>query len=196
MRGKKNNYSDYKDPPIIETKMAASRCELPKCPACQLSKQHCRSPGSQHVRARPEHEMAICRENMVPGECFSVDQFTSTTPGRLPNTRGKECQDIQYNGGTLYIDHATGFTFIRNQISLRAGETLLGKHALEQFANQFGVRIQNYHADNHPFGSHKFLEDCALQDEGLTFSGVGALTFRMGSPNVVCKPSHLGPWPS
>jgi hypothetical protein len=174
MRGKKNNYGDYKDPPIIETKTAASRCEPPKCPACQLSKQHRRSPGSQHVRARPEHEMAIRRENMIPGECFSVDQFTSTTPGRLPHTRGKERQDIQYNGGTLYIDHATGFTFIRNQISLRAGETLLGKHALERFANQFGVQVQNYHADNHPFGSHKFREDCALQEQGLTFSGVGA----------------------
>jgi hypothetical protein len=85
--------------------------------------------------------MAIHWHNMRPGECFSIDQFMSTTPGCLPGTHGKEPLDNQCNGGTIYIDHASGFIFIQNQISLQVGETLQGKHALEWFVDQFGVEI-------------------------------------------------------
>jgi hypothetical protein len=42
------------------------------------------------------------------------------------------------------------------------------------FAKQFNVKINHNHADNAPFGANEFKADIANQDQGLTFSGVGA----------------------
>ena len=59
-------------------------------------------------------------------------------------------------------------------MSLRTGETLVGKHAYERFARLHGVHIRKYRADNHPFGSKEFRDDIALMEQDLDFSGVGA----------------------
>ena len=163
------------DVPVIPTKTTGVHYhETPKCAACQLAKQHKRSPGSQRIQAKPEREMAIRRNNLRPGDCISADQFTSRTPGRLATTRGREQPQLQYNGGTIFTDHASSYMFLHNQISLRVGETLQGKHQLEDFASQFGIKIKSYHADNHPFGADEFLQDIELLDQSITFSGVGA----------------------
>ena len=103
-----------------------------------------------------------------------MDQYVSRTPGRLPNTRGREHLGNRYTGGTLYVDHASGFIYIKNQVSLRSGETIQGKLEFERMAAQYGVYISAYHADNHPFGSAEFQEQLKLQGQTITFSGVGA----------------------
>jgi hypothetical protein len=175
MRPRKQNVGDTAQPAVISTKTTgAANCVHPKCPACQLAKQHRRPTGSQKKQDRPESEMAIRRNNLKPGECISIDQYISRTPGRLPSTRGKESLRDRYSGGTLFVDHATALVFIKNQISLRVGETLQGKHEFERYAEQHGVKVKSYHADNHPFGAKEFLEDLELQDQTITYSGVGA----------------------
>ena len=40
---------------------------------CQLSEQHRRSAKSKSVLMRPEREMAIKRNDLVPGDCVSID---------------------------------------------------------------------------------------------------------------------------
>lgn len=37
-----------------------------------------------------------------------------------------------------------------------------------------GVRVGHYHTDNSPFGNKAFKNDCCLQGQQLTFSGVWA----------------------
>jgi hypothetical protein len=69
---------------------------------------------------------------------------------------------------------SSGWQSYKNQVSLRIGETLKGKHNFECFAKQFNVNINHYHADNAPFGANEFKADIANQDQALTFSGVGA----------------------
>jgi hypothetical protein len=54
-------------------------------------------------------------------------------------------------GGTIFVDHASQYIWINHQISLRVGDTLQGKHAFEDFARDYGVKIKSYHSDNHPF---------------------------------------------
>ena len=118
-------------------------------------------------------EMAQRRDDLDPGQRVSMDQYVCAKPGRLPNTKGKERPSEQYNGGTIFYDHTSSFIWIGNQVSLNVGETLQVKHDFERFAKSHGVEIKSYRADNHPFGSKAFREDIVMQDQGLTFSGVG-----------------------
>ena len=118
--------------------------------------------------------MVLKRDHLLPGDCISMDQCVCEPPGQLPHTFGKEAKTNKYSGGTLMVDHASGFIWIKNQVSLRIGETLRCKHEFEKFASDYGVKLKNFHADNHPFRAKDMLDDMALQDQGITFSGVGA----------------------
>ena len=151
-----------------------SSCALPTCAACMLGKQTRRQPGTNTGALVKGKEMMLRREHLQPGDCVSLDQYESSIPGRLPHTYGKEKKDDQYNGGTLFIDHASSMVFIQHQVSLRTGETLQAKHKFEQLAREYGVTIQAYHADNSPFGNADFVR--SIEDNGQTikFSGVGA----------------------
>jgi hypothetical protein len=88
--------------------------------------------------------MLIRQGDLLPGECVSIDQYISALPGRLPNTKGKELKSNQYNGGTIFVDHATTLIYLKHQVSLNSGETLQAKKSLEQFASQFGVSIKRF----------------------------------------------------
>lgn len=103
-----------------------------------------------------------------------MDQIVCKLPGRLPNTFGKESTSLKYNGATLYTSHYSQFLFLKCQVSLRSGETLVGKHQLDKLAHDFGVNIKHFHADNHPFGSKEFRDDLKLNHQTITYSGVGA----------------------
>ena len=116
--------------------------------------------------------MAIRKNQLVPGECVSVDQYVCKTPGRQLHGFGKG--KTRYNGGTIFVDHATSYISVHHQISLRAGETIQKKHQFERHAKANGVRIKGYRADNHPFESAEFLADLELQNQSITYSGVGA----------------------
>ena len=62
----------------------------------------------------------------------------------------------QYQGGTIFVDHATGYVFIKNQQSLRVGETLQAKRAYENYAKEFGIKLKRFRADNAPFRAAEF----------------------------------------
>ena len=162
-------------PPLIKTRCRGTwKCEHPKCAACILAKQHKTSAGSQTVSNKQERENAIRRKAQKAGDQVSGDQFVCKSPGRLPNTFGKEPPSERYHGGTLWVDHFSQYIHIACQVSLRAGETLLGKHEFERFAEQFGIKIHSYHTDNHPFKAQIIKDDLEAQGQTMTFSGVGA----------------------
>ena len=92
----------------------------------------------------------------------------------LCGVRGREKQDRQHNGGSIFVDHASTFTRLFHQISLRVGETLFNKHRLESEAAAHGVKIKSCHADDHPFGAEEFLDDLKRCKQTIAFSGVGA----------------------
>ncbi len=72
------------------------------------------------------------------------------------------------------MDYYSGFIYLHNQVSLRAGETLQGKHAFERFSLAHGVRLKAFRADNHPYRADEFVKDLELQGQSITYSGVGA----------------------
>ena len=148
MRKRKQLVGEVAEPPVIPSGFETiSKCDAPECAACQLSKQHRRKPGTEVTRRLPNKEMVIRRDDLKPGQKVSCDQYISKTPGRLSTTYGKERPTQQYNGGTIFVDHASGYIFIRNQVSLGIGETLQSKNTFEQFADSVKVKIKSYHAD-------------------------------------------------
>ena len=118
--------------------------------------------------------MAIRRDADKPGHTISLDQWVTSTLGRLPNTYGKEPDREKYHGGTIYFDHYSAYIHLECQVSLRVGETIAGKRRFEGFAERHGVKLERFHADNHPFASAEFLADLELNDQTITHSGVGA----------------------
>jgi hypothetical protein len=161
--------------PIILTKQSnVSSCHIPLCMACQMAKQSRRTPdGTSHI-SDPTKEMLTKRDHLIPGQAVSVDQYMGSIPGRLPNTKGKEKEKDQYTGGTIFVDHASSFIFVRNQFSLRAGETIVSKRAFETLAKSNGVEIQSYFGDNVPFNSAEFQQDLVSKGQAIVLSGVGA----------------------
>lgn len=166
------NPKEGQEEPILSTKQpTVSSCQAPLCTACQMAKQNRRGTG---VSVKPDKEMAIRKGNIQPGEMVSIDQYISSIPGRLPNTRGKESKKEKFIGGTLFVDHASGYIHLRNQQSLRVGDTLKSKHSFEHFSKAHGIKIQSYHADNVPFAAPEFVADLELKQQHITYSGTGA----------------------
>lgn len=62
-------------------------------------------------------------------KAFVLGLRSSSTPGRLPNTYGKETLSEKFVGGTVFIDEASELIFVKNQVRLGATETkMLNMH--------------------------------------------------------------------
>ena len=108
-----------------------------------------------------------------PGQIVSVDQLEANTPGLIAQLKGKLTQQ-RYKYATVFVDQFSGYTFVYLQKRLTSEETVMAKHAFESSANQRGIKILNYHADNGRFADNAFIADCKAQHQGLTFCRVNA----------------------
>jgi len=73
--------------PIKQPK-TASCSKVDPCQACAMSKQSFQSPKRGRRVVILAREMAIGSDDLKPGDCVSIDQFVSRTPGRLLQSRG------------------------------------------------------------------------------------------------------------
>ena len=63
MLKRKGKHGEPPEPPVMPTRTnEAGRCDPPKCPACQLGKQHRRPHRHSLKKIRPEREMSIKRD--------------------------------------------------------------------------------------------------------------------------------------
>ena len=162
-------------PPIVPTSCQGTRnVDHPKCTACMLAKQQRTSAKSQTVQQKTDRQLATRRKSMAPGDEVSADQFVCRVPGRLPNTKGKESTTDMYHGGTIWVDHYSQYIHLSLQVSLRVGETLVGKRSFERSASDLGVKIKSYRTDNAPFNSKLFRAEIDRLGQTISYSGVGA----------------------
>ena len=144
------------------------------CQACQLSKQTRRTEGAVNKKIRIEKDGALKKNLTAVGGRVSTDQFVSSLPGRLAHTYGKESAERQFSGGTIFIDEASEYIHIENQVSLGAPETVRSKLRFEREALRHGVVIRGYHGDNGVYKSSLFKKSCESMNQTLDFCGVGA----------------------
>jgi hypothetical protein len=120
-----------------------TNCKRPKkhSQPC-LAKASTKGSNTYSTIPNPKKMHSLVRDDLKPGDRVSLDQYVSSVPGRLAHTYGKEKQRDKLTDGTIFVDHATGHVFIYNQVSARAGETLIGKKKYERLALDSGVSVQ------------------------------------------------------
>ena len=163
-------------PNIIHCQHAGTKtCNAPLCVACclcRMSRRHANIKTPTHQRLSNVHKLK--EGHLQPGNCISLDQYELSTHGRLPDTKGKEAMSDRFCGGTIVVDHASGKIWVHHQVSLRAGETLSGKHRIKRDFHTIGCKVKHYHSDNGVFCSKEFQADLKLHHQTIYFSGVGA----------------------
>ena len=110
------------------------------------------------------------RKANAPGECVSMDQIESITPGFIGILRGF-INKKRYMCATIFVDHYSGFTYVKLQTSTNMDETLKAKAAFEVYARSLRVKIRHYHTDNGRFTNKDFKT--AIEDAGQTISYCG-----------------------
>ena len=108
-----------------------------------------------------------------PGDCISVDQMVSPTPGLVAQMTGS-LTSKRYKYATIFVDQATKLGYVYLQKSADADETIKAKWAFEEYSRQRGVSIRSYQADNGIFRAHKWVNECKEKKQLLTFTGVNA----------------------
>lgn len=138
----------------------------PKCPSCLYGKAH-RKPWRTH-KVDPK-----IKQSTIPGAVVSMDQLESPVPGFVPIGKGQPTTR-RYRGATVFVDHASDFTYVHMMTALTTAETIEAKHAFERLALQHGVRVRHYHCDNGRFADKAFLTDVKNALQTISFCGVGA----------------------
>ena len=151
---------------VIPRRLA--KCPVPVCSACLYGKAT-RRPW----RTKPSNDPKDGYTPTTPGEVVSVDQMISNVPGLVAQMAGRPTHS-RYKVVTVFVDQATGFSFIHLQKSTSAEETVEGKELFERYASSMGHTIKHYHADNGVFASLMWRAHCIAKHQGLTFAGVGA----------------------
>ena len=161
--------------PVLKVKHKGTktcRFDKIKCAGCLLGKMKRRTDSSSVTTN--VNEMALKEGSLFPGQTIHSDQYESSVGGRRIETYGREQELDKYKGGTIFCDAMSSYVFINHQESLQTGDTLRGKHAFEDHAEQMGVNILGYRADNHIFNSKSYQADCEQQNQKMNYCGVGA----------------------
>ncbi|KAI2511676.1 hypothetical protein MHU86_2742 [Fragilaria crotonensis] len=108
-----------------------------------------------------------------PGQCISIDQLESSTPGLIAQIKGWLTKK-RYKVATIFVDHFSGLSYIHLQKSTNADETLEAKLAFERYASKFKVQVKSYQADNGRFAENKFMAAVKEAGQTITFCGVNA----------------------
>ena len=106
-----------------------------------------------------------------PGDCVSVDQMESSTPGFIAQLKVRLTTD-RYRGATIFVDHFSRHGYVYLQRTLSSNETFLAKRAFEAYSAKNGVRISHNHADNGRFIDNVFVQDINNQGQTISYSGV------------------------
>jgi transposase InsO family protein len=125
-------------------------------------------PNKQQMQINRER-----RKNLKPGDVVSVDQLESSTPGFAGQMTGNLTRQ-RIMGSTIFVDHASGLSYVYNQLSMSSEETINAKEAFENYAKQHGVHINHYHADNGRFKDRAFTNAVRESGQTLSFAAVGA----------------------
>ena len=131
-------------------------CQIPICSACMFGKL---SRRPWRTKSQVIKSIKLCTYS---GQCVSVDQLESPTPGLIAQLKGIPTTK-RYAAATIFVDHFSRLSFVHPQTSLSSEDTLQAKWAFERYCGSHNVKIQHYHADNGRFVDKLFIEDIRSQ---------------------------------
>ena len=140
----------------------------PKCPGCIYGA----------MTKRPWRTKAQSNKGKIylatkPGDCVSVDQLESNTPGFIAQLKGSLTKQ-RYRAATIFVDHYSRLSYVYLQRGLTSDETLKAKRAFEAYARSHNVQIKHYHCDNGRFSDNAFIDDVTKRGQTISYCGVNA----------------------
>ena len=151
---------------VIPRRLA--KCPVPVCSACLYGK------ATRHPwRTKPSNSPSDGKVPTTASEVVSVDQLDANVAGLVAQMAGRPTRS-RYKTVTVFVDHATDFSYVHFQKSSNAEETVEGKELFERYAASMGHTIHHYHADNGVFASNLWRAHCIAKHQGLSFAAVGA----------------------
>ena len=105
------------------SKAVANR-ESPKCDACEFGKGHCRPNKVNTIKKNPTKEQYLKKDHLMPGQMVSAYHYISRAPGRIYHTKGESDPSDIFSGGFIFIDHASGYMSIKQQVAINTTETV------------------------------------------------------------------------
>ena len=154
---------------------AAKLTSCPMCAACQFGKQRRHPTPGKVTKAIREKRDTLRQDDLFPGQKVSVDHFACSTRGRLPHTFGKEDPKQQYSGGAMFVDHASGFIFVKHQVTLDTHSTIAAKEDFEATCRDFGVVVAEYLSDNGTaFTAAAYRQHLSTFAQTTRYAGFGA----------------------
>ena len=145
------------------------KCDITICTSCLYGKAT-RRPW--RTKPKKDQEKSSLRTAKVPGQCVSIDQLESRTPGLIAQVKGWNKK--RYQAATIFVDHFSALSYVYLQRSTNAEETLAAKASFERYAERHGVKVQSYQADNGRFSETAFMQAIKEANQTITFCGVNA----------------------
>ncbi|KAL7516298.1 hypothetical protein ACHAWF_000039, partial [Thalassiosira exigua] len=117
-----------------------------------------RTPWRTKPSSKPKSEIFVATK---PGKVVSVEQMVSTLSDFVAQMTGKLTKR-RYTGSTVVVDHFSILNFVfLMESNFTNDETIRAKEAFERFAQDHGVIIRQYHADNGRFKDNTFVQHCS-----------------------------------
>ena len=144
------------------------RVKTPKCAGCLYG-----AMTKRPWRTKAASNRGKLRQAKAPGDCISVDQLESSTPGFIAQLKGSPTKH-RYKAATVFVDHFSNLGYVYLQRNLSSNETILAKQAFEAYAASLGVRVKHYHADNGRFADNAFIESVRTSGQTISYCAVNA----------------------
>ena len=152
---------------IFPTKFECMKGKSILCPSCifgKMRKRKWRNKGKKSGKIRKES---------MPGKKVSTDQLVVAQPGLVPRMSGRHTNE-RVCGATGFFDHYSGYSYSALQTSLDGEQTLVAKMNFEAHADQCGVIVDSYRADNGRFAEQSFIDAVKEAHQTIDFCAVGA----------------------
>jgi hypothetical protein len=94
------------------------------CASCQYRKGHKHNTGTHTLIQDPLKERQIHKNKLYVRELVSINHFIVKEMGQRLGSQEKEENDQMYQGGTIFVDAASGQIQVKFQIGLSAAETI------------------------------------------------------------------------
>jgi hypothetical protein len=152
----------------LQKKFAKLKHRLPVCMSCIFDKAH-RKPW----RSKGPKGLIRKENDDAPGKCVSMDQLVLAQPGLILQMAGF-LTNLQIWGATIFVDHFSDYVYGALMRDLSLDETLLAKSSFERHANNGGVLINSYRADNGCFADTGFQKALKDANQKINYCRVGA----------------------
>ena len=97
------------------------------------------------------------KNDLVPVQRVSMDNFQSALLGQLYNSNGCTDSNHMFNGGCIFVDRVSGYIQVWHQFTISENKTVKDMLLYKHYASNYGVCIQAYHDDNGVFTPKDFM---------------------------------------